>query len=107
MTAISRDFSSLFARRKAASSLRLPSSAASAAWISAATSSRRERRLDLGEAGQHAPGFAGDRQRIERRALQQPLGLRRQIGGDLHLALEAAGEHVALDRFVDRRARAR
>ena len=52
----------------------------------------------------HDAGLAGDRQRIERRALEQPLGLRRKVGRDAHLALEAAGEDLARDRLVERRA---
>ena len=41
-------------------------------------------------------GLAGDRQRIERGAFQQPFGLSRQIGGDPHVALEAAGKTLRL-----------
>ena len=48
-----------------------------------------ERRLDLGEAGHDLAGLVGDRQRIERRALQQPL--------DRGPARSGAGADVALE----------
>ena len=104
MIAISGDFSAV-SRCNAAASLRLPSLAASAAWINASDILVGDRRLDLGKAGEARAGFAGDRQRIERRAQNQPLGLRREIGSDAHLALEAAGKHLALHRLLERRPR--
>ena len=85
-------------RRMAASSLRTPSAAASAACRRAITSLVCQRRLDLGEAGSDQPGLAGHGQRIEDGTFEQPFGPGDQIRGQANLPLETAGERLALDR---------
>ena len=81
------------ARRAAAASLATPSSPASAAWISADDRVAAERRLDLAEAGDHAAGLAGERQRAERRV------------GEAARSTRSARSGLNLDRAVEGRGR--
>ena len=60
----------------------------------------RQRRLDLGEAGDDQAGLAGHRQRVEGRPFEQASRSVDQIGGQANLPLETAGKDLALDRVA-------
>ena len=62
-------------------------------------------RFNLGKTADHQACLAGHGQCVERGALKQLLGLPRQIRRHPYIALESAGEQIALDRFLDGRPR--